>query len=234
MPHSQRNRISIIIPVLNEADRIGGLLSTLQSVRADGHEIIVVDGGSNDGSIARALPLADKVVIAARGRARQMMAGTAQATGDRLWFVHADTIIHPARLGDMLSTITACPLWGFFPVRLDSRKPMLGLVARLMNLRSRLTGIATGDQGIFITRSCYRQCGGYRDLALMEDIDLCRRLRRYGPPFVGHVHILTSARKWEHEGVLHTVILMWLTRLRFFLGADTRKLASSYYARHDQ
>lgn len=232
MAAAENRRISIIIPVLNEAGEIAATLAPLQSLRTRGHEVIVVDGGSTDASVAAATPLADQVITGERGRARQMHAGAAVAEGSVLWFLHADTRI-PGRADDLIGDALATGQgeWGWFDVRLTGTHPLLSCVAWLMNRRARLTGIATGDQGLFVRRALYTQTGGFPPIALMEDIALCRKLRRHGRPVTIATPLLSSSRRWEKHGILRTILTMWGLRLGYFLGVDPGHLAR-FYAVH--
>jgi rSAM/selenodomain-associated transferase 2 len=225
-------RISIIVPVLDEAARIEAALRALAPLRAAGHEVIVVDGGSGDETVARASPLADRVVAAPRGRASQMNAGAACAAGDVLLFLHADTRLPPGAI-DMLAARLgeSGRVWGRFDVRIDGAHPLLGLIAAMMNLRSRLTGIATGDQAIFVRRAAFRDIGGFPSIALMEDIAFSAAAKRVSPPLCLRERVVTSGRRWEEHGVLRTMALMWWLRLRFFLGASPERLCRIYYGR---
>jgi rSAM/selenodomain-associated transferase 2 len=223
-------RVSIIVPVLDEAARIAATLGTLAPARAAGHEVIVVDGGSTDETVALATPLADRVLAAPRGRASQMNAGAAVAVGDVLLFLHADTRLPPdavPRLADRLRGSGRA--WGRFDVRIEGRHPLLPLVARLMNARSRLTGIATGDQAIFVAREAFRAIGGFPAIALMEDIAFSKAARRVSAPLCLRERVATSGRRWESRGVVRTILQMWSLRLRFFLGASPERLRRSYY-----
>jgi rSAM/selenodomain-associated transferase 2 len=225
-------RLSVIVPVLNEAPCIGAALDALQPLRARGHELIVVDGGSSDGTAALARGAADQVIVAPRGRAQQMNAGARAATGDVLLFLHADTRLPEAAdrlVSQSLEQAGRC--WGRFDVRIDSAQPLLRLVSCLMNLRSRLTGICTGDQAIFVTAAEFERRGGYAPLAIMEDIELCSRLRRASLPVCVRATVLTSARRWERYGLLRTILLMWWLRARFFFGASSAHLAKRYDVR---
>jgi len=222
--------LSIIVPCLNEADGIADALAALAPLRLRGDaEVIVVDGGSRDETAARAAPLADLVITSPRGRAVQMNAGAARARGEILLFLHADT-----RLPDAADALIVDGLkrsrrgWGRFDVTIAGRHPLLGTVAGLMNLRSRVTGIATGDQAIFVTKSLFTAAGGYPEIALMEDIELSKRLKRFGPPLCLKHRLTTSGRRWEKHGVLRTIFLMWRLRLAYWLGADPGKLAVRY------
>jgi rSAM/selenodomain-associated transferase 2 len=221
--------ISVIIPVLNEASRIQSMLRELQALRRAGDETIVVDGGSSDDTAALARGLADRVEIAPRGRALQMNAGAAVARGDILLFLHADTKLPLSAFSTIESSLRNSALhWGRFDVRLESRRPLIRAVAFLMNLRSRLTGIVTGDQAIFVRRETFERAGGYPQIALMEDIALSRALKKTSWPVRIPTPALTSARKWESGGVWRTIFLMLRLRLAYFFGADPERLALLY------
>lgn len=222
-------RISIIIPALNEAAQITAVLQALAPLRCRGHEVIVVDGGSSDGTPALAAPLADQVLYAAKGRALQMNVGAHAATGDVLWFLHADTVPPP----DADETILAALAhgnrgWGHFNVRLSGAGILLRIVATLMNRRSRLFGIATGDQGLFVQRELFERAGGFPEIPLMEDIALSRMLKKHSRPACVAQELVTSSRRWEQRGTWRTILLMWRLRLAYFLGADPRQLAGQY------
>ncbi len=222
-------RLSIVIPCLNEATRLPRLLADLAPLRKQGHEIIVVDGGSDDGTLNEAAPGADRVLSSVPGRARQMNAGAAIAQGDTIWFLHADSRV-PANVPvAVLEALGAGHAWGRCRVRLSSARWSLRVTALLMNLRSCLTGIATGDQGIFVTCSAFRAVRGFPEIALMEDIALSRSLkRRVGRPACVRASLVTSARRWEQRGVWRTVLLMWRLRFEYWLGADPERLARRY------
>jgi hypothetical protein len=161
-----------------------------------------------------------------------MRSGVSHATGKVFWFLHADTGLDEARLPLLLDRVGRKQhAWGFFPVRMNSDRPVLRLVAAMMNIRSRLTRIATGDQGIFVERQLYEESGGFQAIELMEDIDLCRRLKRKQVPRIGALAVTISSRKWDKEGVMRTILLMWRLRFLFWLGVDTGKLAETYYRR---
>jgi rSAM/selenodomain-associated transferase 2 len=220
-------KLSIIVPALNEAAGIERALAPLQPLRARGHEVIVVDGGSEDATQRLAQPLADRVLTAPRGRAAQMNAGAAVAHGEGLVFVHADTRLGEAADREILAALAQRP-WGRFDVCIAGRHPLLRLVAATMNLRSRLTGIATGDQAIFVRRGAFRALGGYAAIPLMEDVELSRRLRRLAWPACLRARVETSGRRWESRGVLRTIALMWGLRLAYWFGADPARLAERY------
>lgn len=220
---------SIVVPVLNEAAGIAARLARLAPLRAAGCEIVVVDGGSSDATLALAAPLADLAIVARRGRAAQMNAGARAASGDILLFLHADTILPDGALalvGDGFARDGR--VWGRFDVRIEGRHALLPLVAALMNLRSRITGIATGDQAIFVRAEAFRNIGGFPDIALMEDIALSKALKRLSPPLCLRARVVTSGRRWDEKGYWRTVLLMWRLRLAYRLGADPNDLALRY------
>lgn len=219
--------LSIIVPALDEAAGIERCLGRMQGPRTRGHEVIVVDGGSRDATPALARALADRVIETSRGRAVQMNAGAATACGDGLLFVHADTLL-PEGADRAVSAALALKPWGRFDVRIAGRHPMLRVVGQMMNLRSRLSGIATGDQAMFVRRTVFEALGGYAAIPLMEDIELSRRLRRLARPACLRDRVETSGRRWESRGVLRTVALMWRLRLAYRLGADPARLAERY------
>jgi len=221
--------LSIIVPCLNEADGIAGTLAALAPLRAHGAEVIVVDGGSSDGTAERAAPHADCVLPAPRGRAAQMNAGAARARGEILLFLHADTLLPESADALIVDGLKRSRRgWGRFDVVISGRSPLLRVVAWLMNARSRLTSIATGDQAIFVTRSLFTAAGGYPEIALMEDIALSRQLKRFGAPLCLRHRLTASGRRWETHGVVRTVLLMWRLRFAYWLGADPAKLAVRY------
>lgn len=222
-------KLSVIVPCLNEAPVIEATLARLQGLRARGHEVIVVDGGSDDRTAELARPLADRILAARRGRALQMNAGAAAATGNVLLFVHADTLLPAA--ADLLlggALVSTGRRWGRFDIRLSGAQPMFRVIEFFMNWRSRLTGIATGDQAIFVVRPLFDAVGGFPDLPLMEDITLSRTLKRHGPPIAIARRAITSSRRWEQRGVLRTVLMMWRLRLAYYFGASPQQLARLY------
>jgi rSAM/selenodomain-associated transferase 2 len=222
-------RLSIVVPVLDEETGIAAMLQSLSAVRARGAEVIVIDGGSRDTTVALAQPLCDRLIAAPRGRAAQMNAGASAAHGEILLFLHADTRL-PAEADRLILDGLAASgrAWGRFDVRIEGRHPLLPVIARTMNLRSRLTGIATGDQAMFVARSAFAATGGFPDMALMEDIALSRRLKRLGRPLCLRSCVATSGRRWEKHGVVRTILTMWRLRLAFFFGAAPAKLAVRY------
>ena len=221
--------ISIIIPVLNEAANIVATLNALQGYRAQGHEIIVVDGGSRDNSVELAKPLADQVLTSEPGRARQMSLGADAACGDVLLFLHADTLLPDVACDVIGSSLQTGAQWGRFDVRLSGPTPGLRVIEFMMNLRSRLTKIATGDQAMFVKKDLFFRAGGYDDIPLMEDIALSRRLKKLAVCACLRQRVTTSSRRWEEEGVFKTVRLMWKLRFCYWLGADPAQLVRQYY-----
>ncbi|MFL4977419.1 MAG: TIGR04283 family arsenosugar biosynthesis glycosyltransferase [Xanthobacteraceae bacterium] len=221
--------LSIILPVLDEADIIADALAALAPLRRRGAEVIVVDGGSRDGTVDLARPAADRVIASPRGRAAQMNAGAALARGAVLLFLHADT-----RLPGNADALVLAGLersgraWGRFDIAIAGRSPLLAIVAAAINFRSRLTRIATGDQAIFVSRDVFAAVGGFPDIALMEDVALSRALKRISRPVCVAAKVTTSGRRWEQHGVLRTVVLMWRLRLAYFLGAEPATLARRY------
>ena len=226
--------LSIIIPALNEAAGIRGQLDALQTLREQGAELIVVDGGSSDATVAQACDYVDQIIVSTRGRAVQMNAGAACARGNTLLFLHADTCLPDTAVAAIHNAIDAGALWGRFDVRIAGTHPLLRVVERMMNWRSRLTGIATGDQAIFVRRDRFEALGGYPELSLMEDIALTTKLKRLGAPACLDERVLTSGRRWDEKGVLRTIILMWCLRAAFFFGVDPDKLSLRYGYRPPQ
>jgi rSAM/selenodomain-associated transferase 2 len=220
-------RFSIILPTLNEEQSIVNCLTALPPLR-DGCEIIVVDGGSTDDTKRLAKPLANKVILSAKGRAIQMNAGAERAEGDVLIFLHADTFLPQDALKQIAQGINDNRQWGRFDVALSGSHPMLKVVAWFMNWRSRLTGIATGDQVIFVTKQAFESIGRFPVIPLMEDIALCKKLKKISPPVCLKAKVISSGRRWECVGVFKTILLMWSLRLRYFLGEDPQTLAHLY------
>jgi rSAM/selenodomain-associated transferase 2 len=221
--------LSIIMPVLDEGEGIAVALDALADLRALGTEVIVVDGGSRDATVQRARLRADHVISSARGRAVQMNAGATKASGDVLLFLHADTRLPPAADHVVLDGLARSGrAWGRFDIRIAGDHPFLAVVGWLMSVRSRLTGIATGDQAIFVRRDAFQAVGGFEQIPLMEDIALSKRLKRISRPHCVAERVVTSGRRWERDGVLATILLMWRLRLAYFLGADPNELARRY------
>jgi rSAM/selenodomain-associated transferase 2 len=222
-------KISIIIPVLNEAALIVQTLSALQSLRAAGHELIVVDGGSDDATIPLSDRFADQIIRSSKGRSRQMNTGAKLAKGGIFLFLHSDTFLPEGADHLIIKGMEReRKRWGRFDVHLSGRHFLLRIVEWLMNWRSRITGIATGDQAIFVQRELFETLGGFPNMDLMEDIALSKLLKRYGPPLCLWRRVITSSRRWEKNGIFRTILLMWYLRLAYFFGSDPKHLARIY------
>ncbi len=222
-------KLSIIIPVLNEADDITDCLTALKPLRRNGHEVIVVDGGSNDETFSLAKPLCDHCMVSnQRGRAAQMNAGAAVAKGDTLLFLHVDTRLPPEAEDVLIHNAGEGWFWGRFDVRLSGRHWLLRVVEAAMNLRSRVTGIATGDQVMFVSRSLFDRVEGFPEIPLMEDIAMSRTLKQLRPPHCLRHRVITSSRRWEEKGILRTILTMWKLRLMYFFGASPADIARRY------
>jgi len=222
-------RLSIIVPVLDEARLIADALQALTPFRQRGAEVIVVDGGSHDDTLELARPHADKAIAAPRGRAAQMNAGTTIATGDVLMFLHADTRLPPDADRHVREGLARSGRpWGRFDVAIAGDNPWLPIVAAAINLRSRLSGIASGDQAMFVRRDAFLAAGAFPDIPLMEDIALARTLKRAARPLCLAAKVTTSGRRWEQHGVWRTIVLMWRLRLAYYLGAEPARLARRY------
>jgi rSAM/selenodomain-associated transferase 2 len=223
-------QISIIMPVINEAAQLADKLQALQALRSR-CELLLVDGGSSDASPAIAAPLVDQVLQSPRGRARQMNLGAEHAQAEVLLFLHADTRLPERAVELIMSAVEQGAVWGRFDVQFDSPQALFKLIACLMSARSRLTGITTGDQAMFITRRAFQAVGGFPEIALMEDIAISAALKKLGKPCCLKAKVITSARRWQHHGILTTILLMWCLRLRYFFGAHPDELAARYYRR---
>lgn len=222
-------KLSIIIPVYNEAANIIATLRRLQNYRFQGHEVIVVDGGSRDNSFDCAVGLVDKLLMSRPGRATQMNIGAEQASGEVLVFLHADTELPPLANTLIAEAINKKQQWGRFNVRLSGQHRFFRIIETMMNWRSCLTGIATGDQVIFVRRNVFQQAGGYPEIKLMEDIELSKKLKAFSKPACIKQRVTTSSRRWEQNGMMKTVLLMWQLRLLHFFGVAPDKLYSRYY-----
>lgn len=223
-------KLSIVIPVLNEASRIAGSLDSWQELRGQGVEVIVVDGGSHDASLSIARGRVDHLLTSPAGRARQMNTGAAVAQGEVILFLHVDTNL-PSAAPVLIQAALANgdAQWGRFDVRLSGGYVIFRLIERMMNWRSCLTGIVTGDQAMFVRRRLYEAVGGFPDIPLMEDIAISRRLKKRSRPVCLSVPVVTSSRRWEQNGIVRTVLLMWWLRLAYFVGVSPRRLAAKYY-----
>mgnify|MGYP001498619946 FL=1 len=232
--------VSIIVPILNEANNLPHLFTHIAGLNPSLQQIILVDGGSNDDSFEWAQKfIADlnnsnqsainwQVVKSQTGRARQMNKGASLATSDILLFLHADTELPTHAVADIQTAMQKSE-WGRFNVKLNSRQPMLWVVSHMINLRSRLTSIATGDQAIFITRKLFEQVGGYPQQALMEDVELCKQLKAKSKPACLKTKVITSARRWEQHGTCRTILLMWQLRFDYWRGVSADNIKARYY-----
>ena len=219
--------VSIIIPTLNEEATISSLLQQLQSYRQQGHEVIVVDGGSNDNTVLISKVLADNVIQSDAGRAIQMNSGAAQAHGDALWFLHADSIL-PDNATEIIQQALEDNDWGRFNIKLSGTHILFRLIEKMMNLRSCICGIATGDQGIVVKKQKFEQIQGYPNIPLMEDIELSKNLKLISKPVCIKEILTTSSRRWEKKGIFATVLLMWKLRFLYWLGVSADKLVKQY------
>ncbi len=221
--------LTIIVPTLNDSAQLAHTLSNLQTLRTRGVRVVVVDGGSADESVASAAPLADIVMHAQQGRASQQNSGAAIATSEVLLFLHADTTLPPD--SDTLITRALCEknhVWGRFDIVFDVSTPMLRVVAWMMNARSRLTGIATGDQAIFVRRDAFNDVGQFPAIDLMEDIALSKKLKMLSPPVCLRERVTTSSPRWREQGVWRTIVLMWWLRFAYLIGVSPLRLARWY------
>jgi rSAM/selenodomain-associated transferase 2 len=224
-------RLSIIIPALNEGDALLPTLKALAQLKKHHHEIILVDGGSSDNTRCISQPFVDITLCTEKGRARQMNCGAEKASGDVLWFLHADSLVPDNADTLIYKALQHRHVWGRFNIKLSGSKRSFRIIERLINIRSRLTKIATGDQGIFVLRREFEKINGYANIPLMEDIDLSKRLKKISAPACLTASILTSSRRWESNGVIRTVLLMWALRCAYFIGVPAEKLATKY-SRH--
>ena len=223
------DNISIVVPVLNEASSLEGFLRPLYESCAKDCEILVVDGGSEDNSVQIAEKYSHKVITSPAGRARQMNAGAEYATGSILLFLHADTVLPEDFQNLIINEMQKKnKSWGRFDVSLSGKQFMFRVIENLMNFRSSVTGIATGDQAIFLRKSLFESVGGFSDMPLMEDIEFCEKLKQKESPLCLKQRVLTSSRRWEEYGIWRTIILMWQLRLAYFLGKDPVLLKRKY------
>lgn len=220
---------TVVIPALNEVSHIGACLAALQPLRAQGWKLVVVDGGSHDGTADRAQQGADEVVIALPGRANQMNAGARVSEGEVLVFLHVDTRLPPTFAADMAIFVASEAEWGRFDVSFTNARWPFRMISTFMNERSRLTSVATGDQGLFFRRDFFRRVGGFPLIPLMEDIAISKTARELSLPLCVRSRVITSSRRWEQKGILHTIVLMWVMRLAYFLGVSPQRLYAWYY-----
>ncbi|WP_372971311.1 TIGR04283 family arsenosugar biosynthesis glycosyltransferase [Marinobacter sp.] len=227
---SESLSLSVIVPVWREAATIQSFLQSLQPVRTAGHEVIVVDVGSDDGTADLARPWCDLVLVGAKGRALQMNAGADAARGNVLLFLHADTRLPETAIDHLESFFSTSEQWGRFDVRLSGRRTIFRVVAWFMNRRSRLTGIATGDQAMFVRTSAFRALQGFAPIPLMEDVELSKRLCSVSKPYCIGSPVTTDSRRWEQGGAWRTIFLMWRLRWRYWRGESPESLAAAYRA----
>jgi len=226
--------ISLVLPVRNEARLIREQLQRLQCYRAKGHEVIVIDGGSVDATVEQTKGLVDRCEASAVGRSNQMNHGASEAKGDILLFLHADTKL-PINADECICTALTAQdsRWGWFDIKLSKPQLAFRVVATMMNLRARLTSVSTGDQALFVERGLFQEVGGFPPLALMEDIAISKVLRRRGSPARPVGLVTTSSRRWEENGLISTILLMWRLRFLYFIGVKPQKLREMYYPSHD-
>ncbi|WP_245749965.1 TIGR04283 family arsenosugar biosynthesis glycosyltransferase [Marinobacter zhejiangensis] len=225
---SELFKVSVVMPVWREEASIEVALTALQALREQGHEVIVVDGGSDDRTVALATPLCDRLVVSAPGRALQMNAGAGCAQGEVLLFLHADTRLPPSVIPHLEKIRSGRRVWGRFDVRLSGQRSMFRVISGFMNLRSRLTGIATGDQAMFVRRDVFEALNGFAPIALMEDVELSSRLRLVSRPYCAPDPVITDSRRWEQHGTWRTIFLMWRLRWRYWRGESPDSLAKAY------
>ena len=221
-------KLSVVIPTLNEARGIVATLAALQPARREGHEVILVDGGSRDRTRDLARPLVDHLLDSPAAADPRFICSARPAGGEGLLFLHADTLVPQDFAAAIAGALGAGAEWGRFDLHLDGHHPALRMIETMINIRSRLSSIATGDQGIFVRRDLFAALGGYAPIPLMEDVELCRRLKRRAPPACLRQRVVTSSRRWEQQGIARTILLMWWLRARFALGADPARLARAY------
>lgn len=219
--------VSVIIPTLNEAQTIENFLQALQPIRKQ-CELIVVDGGSIDTTAKIAKSLVDCLIYANKGRAKQMNAGANLASNEVLLFLHADTFLPLDGLKYIANAVEKGFVWGYFDLHLTGTHPLLKIIALMINKRSRITNIATGDQAIFSTKRAFNNVGRYPEIALMEDIALCQQLKKTSKPFCIRAKATSSSRRWQKFGVYKTILLMWWLRTCYCFGMSPTKLSSLY------
>ena len=221
-------KLSFIIPVLNEAEQLESLVTQVKTLLLENVEVIVVDGVSHDGTLEAIKEIGCQVISSPAGRAKQMNAGAKIAKGDVLVFLHADTCLPNSVIKNITTVIHMHP-WGRFNVSLSGKSYIFRIIEALMNIRSCISGIATGDQCIFVTKILFEKIGGYSDIPLMEDIAISKRLKRTSMPACIKERVTTSSRRWESKGILRTIVLMWFLRLAYFVGVSPHRLQQLYY-----
>ncbi len=221
--------LTVVVPMRNESAIIEATLSGLQALRRSGAQLLAVDGGSNDQTATLADPFVDQVLSSSAGRAQQMQLGYSASLAPLIWFLHADSQVDSHHM-ETLQSLADCS-WGFFPIRLSGAARGLRVVEHGINLRTRLTHVATGDQGIFVRRTLLDQIGGIPQLPLMEDVAMSKKLRSLAKPCIAPHPLVTSSRRWEQRGIVRTVLEMWLLRTAYVLGVDPARLAAYYQRR---
>lgn len=229
----QRYRGAIVIPVLNEAEQLRILLPQLQHLKAE-WLLVVVDGGSRDETATIANKHAHYCLSSTKGRAPQQNAGARHLrplldASALLVFLHADTRLPEHFSQAMHSFQESSSGWGRFDLRLSGSQPCFRVIERLINWRSRLTGIATGDQALFFKLDFFFHLQGFPQQPLMEDIEICLRAKKQSRPFYSSAKVTTSSRKWEREGILRTIVLMWCCRAAYFFGVSAERIHDWYY-----
>jgi len=226
-----RNKISAIIITLNEERYVERLLKQLSNDNEI--ELIVSDGGSIDRTARAAKRYTEKVVVGERGRGVQLNAGAALAHGDILWFLHADSIPPDDYKDHIITTLGMSGVaGGAFKLDIDSDLSSLKTISMIAGLRSKLTRIPFGDQGVFVKRETFDRLNGFKDIPLMEDIDFGRRLKKEGRVVLLPSGIKTCSRKWEQDGILKTTLRNWAYITLFSMGYSPHKLYRRYYRRH--
>jgi len=221
-------KLSVIVPVINEEMNLSRIAGCLRSVIEQGHEVIIVDGGSTDNTLTIAYDITDTIIISKKGRALQMNNGASVASGNVVLFLHADTLL-PENVAEIISDVYVGEnFWGRFDVRLSNEKYVYRLIECMMNMRSSLTSIVTGDQAMFFEKNLFDRIGGFPEIALMEDVEISRQLKKISKPVRLKSKVVTSSRRWETNGVVATVLLMWKLRLYYFFGVSPEKLSQMY------
>lgn len=222
-------KISVIIPAYHERQNLVNLISQLEMMARYGHEIIVVNGDITDDTTQCMLDSSVTVIHSDKGRAKQMNAGARQASGIIYWFLHADSdLLHPLEhYLQFISTLNKNQ-WGRFHLKIDASAFIYRIIETMINFRSKLTDISTGDQSLFIHKDLFDRVGGFTDIEIMEDIDMSRKLKKVSRPVIAQTCLITSARRWQNRGVLRTILLMWKLRLYYFFGVPPKKLAKMY------
>lgn len=225
------NSFSIIIPTLNECSFFTKQQRVLTTLLKEGHEIIVVDGGSDDGTLGLAEKIGCKCISTKASRGHQQHVGANTSSHHTLIFLHADTQLPSNAINDIRTSLDSSNSnWGRFNVEFTSNRCIFKVIAWFMNKRSCITGIVTGDHTLFVNRQLYFKCGGFSDTGIMEDIDLSKRLKKYSRPICINNNVITSSRKWEHQGVIKTILIMWSLRLQYYFGASEESLIKQYYS----